>query len=91
VGRRVRVAAAHPLAVFLRKLYGACPAAPTNTAASPLPLACGGGVSSYLMDIPKSARLPIEPPFATNKGTVHHWRSNIYSVYIQDDWKMFRI
>jgi hypothetical protein len=33
--------------------------------------------------------LPIEPPFATNKGTVHHWRSNIYGVYIQDDWKMF--
>jgi len=61
----------------------------TQNTPTPMPLSCGGGVAAYLMDVPKSARLPIEPPFATNKGTVHHWRSNIYSVYIQDDWKMF--
>jgi hypothetical protein len=69
-------------------LYGTCPAVPVNTAASPMPLSCGGGVAAYLMDIPKSVRLPIEPPFATNLGTVHHWRSNVYGAYIQDDWKM---
>jgi carboxypeptidase family protein/TonB-dependent receptor-like protein len=70
-------------------LYGSCPASPVNTAASPLPLSCGGGVAAYLMDAPKSVRLPIEPPFASNLGVVHHWRSNIYGVYFQDDWKMF--
>ncbi len=71
-------------------LYGSCTPPPTtNTAANPLPISCGGGVAAYLMDIPKSARMPIEPPFATNLGVVHHWRSNIYGAYIQDDWKMF--
>jgi len=31
--------------------------------------------------------MPIEPPFAP-PGTVHHWRSNIYAGYLQDDWKL---
>jgi hypothetical protein len=58
-----------------------------NPALVPLPLQCGGGVASYLMDIPKSVRLSIQPPFAPI-GSVHHWRSNIYAAYLQDDWKM---
>jgi len=58
-----------------------------NTTATPLPVSCGGGVASYLMDIPKSVRLPIVPPFAPI-GSVHHWRSQIYAGYFQDDWKM---
>jgi hypothetical protein len=54
---------------------------------TPLPISCGGGVAAYLMDIPNTVRMPIEPPFAP-PGTVHHWRNNIYAVYLQDDWKM---
>jgi carboxypeptidase family protein len=48
----------------------------------------GGGVASYLMDIPKSVRMPVEEPF-TPGATVHHYRTNIYAGYVQDDWKMF--
>ena len=38
------------------------------------------------MDIPNTVRLPIVPPFAPI-GSVHHWRSDIYGGYFQDDWK----
>jgi hypothetical protein len=54
---------------------------------TPLPISCGGGVAAYLMDIPNTVRMPIEPPFAPI-GTVHHWRNTIYAGYLQDDWKM---
>jgi hypothetical protein len=54
---------------------------------TPLPISCGGGVAAYLMDIPNTVRMPIEPPFAP-PGTVHHWRNNIYGAYLQDDWKV---
>ncbi len=47
----------------------------TNTP-SPLPISCGGGVAAYLMDIPNTVRMPIEPPFAPS-GSRHQWRNDI--------------
>jgi hypothetical protein len=72
------------------KSYGACPtitSSTTNTTANPLPLSCGGGAAAFLMDISHTVRMPVEPPFIT-QGTVHHYRSQVYGAYFQDDWKM---
>jgi hypothetical protein len=59
----------------------------TNTTGNPIPLSCGGGVSSFLMDISHTVRMPVEAPFIT-AGTVHHYRSQVYAGYFEDDWKM---
>ena len=58
----------------------------TNTP-SPLPVSCGGGVAAFLMDVSHTVRMPVEEPFIA-PGTVHHYRSQVYSGYFQDDWKM---
>jgi len=47
----------------------------------------GGGVAAYLQNIPTSVRLPVIEPFAA-QGSVHHYRSQVYAGYVQDDWKM---
>jgi hypothetical protein len=47
----------------------------------------GGGVAAYLQNIPRSVRMPVEEPF-TPPGTVHHYRTNVWAGYVQDDWKM---
>jgi hypothetical protein len=60
---------------------------PCDPSVVPLPLQCGGGVAAYLMDIPKSVRMPVEQPFVP-PATVHHFRSKIFAGYVQDDWKM---
>lgn len=70
--------------------YGACPAnvaGLANTTANPLPLSCGGGSAAFLMDISHTVRMPVEQPFIA-PATYHHYRSQVYGVYFQDDWKM---
>jgi Carboxypeptidase regulatory-like domain len=59
----------------------------TANVPNPLPLSCGGGVAAYLLNIPHTVRMPIEPPFAP-PASVHHWRDTIYAGYVQDDWQM---
>ena len=64
---------------------------PTATCANttPLPISCGGGVAAFLMDISgsSSTRMPVEQPFIA-PATYHHYRSQVYGAYFEDDWKM---
>jgi carboxypeptidase family protein len=53
---------------------------------------CGGSASfgsyqDFLQNIPAKVRMPAQPPF-TSGPTTHHYRSRIFSGYVQDDWKM---
>jgi hypothetical protein len=69
--------------------YGACgtTSGSVTTYATPLPLSCGGGSAAFLMDISHTVRMPVEQPFIA-PATYHHYRSQVYGAYFEDDWKM---
>ncbi|MGH9679167.1 MAG: TonB-dependent receptor domain-containing protein, partial [Candidatus Acidiferrales bacterium] len=54
---------------------------------------CGGSASfkseqDFLQNVPAKVRMPRLPPFVP-PPTTHHYRSQVYAGYFQDDWKMY--
>jgi hypothetical protein len=66
---------------------GGVPINCTVNTPNPLPLSCGGGTAAFLMDISHTVRMPVEQPFIA-PATYHHYRSQVYGAYFEDDWKM---